>query len=85
MTGAPRMHENHRNLYHNRRNPRRAHHRVVLQFAQSNPPLVIPKPGLSVRNLLPAGSKAADCSRDNPRFGITILWGIQLAHHAPEL
>ena len=28
------------------------------------PPLVIPKPGLSARNLLVAGSKTADSSRD---------------------
>jgi hypothetical protein len=31
--------------------------------------LVIPKPGLSARNLLVAGSEKADSSRVRPRFG----------------
>jgi hypothetical protein len=37
------------------------------------PPLVIPKPVLSARNLLAAGSETADSSRNKPRFGMTIL------------
>ena len=37
--------------------------------------LVIPKPGLSARNLLVAGSEKADSSRVRPRFGMTILLG----------
>ncbi len=37
---------------------------VVVQFAQKQS-LVIPKPGLSARNLLAAGCKTADSSRDN--------------------
>jgi hypothetical protein len=35
--------------------------------------LVIPKPALSARNLLPSGSEAADSSRGNPRLEMTIL------------
>src|SRR4029077_15720464 len=48
---------------------------IVDQFAQEQPPLVIPKPDLSARNLLPASSEAADSARGLPRFGVTILWG----------
>ena len=37
----------------------------VVQFVQEQPdPLVIPKPALSARNLLAAGSETADSSRD---------------------
>jgi len=35
-------------------------------------PLVIPRPGLSPRNLLAAGGETADFSRNKPRFGVTI-------------
>jgi hypothetical protein len=39
---------------------------VVVQFAQKQlQPLVIPKPGVSARNLLAAGGETADSSRDN--------------------
>jgi hypothetical protein len=34
-------------------------------FCKPTLPLVIPKPGLSARNLLAAGSEAADSSREN--------------------
>jgi hypothetical protein len=45
---------------------------VVLQFAAKQlPPLVKPKPALSARNLLAAGSETADSSREIPRFGMT--------------
>jgi hypothetical protein len=37
--------------------------------------LVIPKPGLSARNLLDEGSLTADSSREMPRFGMTRGWG----------
>jgi len=37
--------------------------------------LVIPKPGLSARNLLSAGSETTDSSRYKPRFGMTMHWG----------
>jgi hypothetical protein len=38
----------------------------AVPFAQEQPlTVVIPKPGLSARNLFPAGGKTADSSRDN--------------------
>jgi hypothetical protein len=45
-----------------------------------NPTLVIPKPGLSARNLLAASSKPADSSRDNAALrNDKPLWGFQTA------
>jgi hypothetical protein len=38
---------------------------AVVQLHKNNPPLVIPKPDLSARNLLPVSSHAADSSREN--------------------
>ena len=37
-------------------------------------PLVIPKPVLSARNLLTAGSETADSARGKPRLGMTTPW-----------
>jgi hypothetical protein len=39
---------------------------------KTTPPLVIPKPGLTARDLLAGGSETADSSRNRPRFGMTI-------------
>ncbi len=41
-------------------------------------PLVIPKPVLSARNLLTAGSETADSARGKPRLGMTTPWRL---HH----
>jgi hypothetical protein len=38
---------------------------VGVQFAQKTQPFVIPKPGLSARNLLAASGETADSSREN--------------------
>jgi hypothetical protein len=38
--------------------------RIVTGCAKTSPPLVIPKPGLSARNLFAASGEAADSSRD---------------------
>jgi hypothetical protein len=40
---------------------------VAVQFAQSNPTLVIPKPALSARNLPAAGGEAAGSVRNAAR------------------
>jgi hypothetical protein len=45
---------------------------------KTTPALVIPKPGLSARNLLAADGETADSSRENPRFGMTILGDYQI-------
>lgn len=47
----------------------------VASLPKAMPLLVIPKPVLSVRNLLHAGSAAADSSREMLRFGMTTLLG----------
>jgi hypothetical protein len=53
--------------------------RALVQFAQKNLPLVIPKPGLSARNLLAAGSKAADSSRNKAALrNENSLWHFQI-------
>jgi hypothetical protein len=53
-------------LYRRSRVVKRPQGPGVVQFAQKRqPPLVIPKPALSARNLLPASSETADCSREN--------------------
>jgi hypothetical protein len=42
---------------------------------KNTPPLVIPKPGLSARNLLAASRKTADSSRDNAALrNDKLLW-----------
>jgi hypothetical protein len=51
-----------------------------MQFAY---PFVIPKPVLSARNLLAAGSETADSSSGKPRFGMTILLGNSTAPRMP--
>jgi hypothetical protein len=47
---------------------------VVAQFAQKTP-FVIPKPGLSARNLLAASSGAGNASRDNAALRNDISFG----------
>jgi hypothetical protein len=44
-------------------------------WAKTGPPLVIPKPGSSARNLFAADSEAADSSPDKVAFGMTISRG----------